>query len=335
MKTTDSLMNSPPSPEHFVTLFDDRFLPLGLCLYQSLLLQGEPFCLWVITLDEQAEQTLLSHRLPHLKIIPLKDVENPDLLQIKKERTTIEYFWTLSPFTFQFVLDRDPDIKRVTYLDADLFFFGKPSLIFQELDSCQKEVLVTEHAFDPVYDQTSEAGRFCVQFITVTNSPNGRKIIHWWQQRCLEWCYNRVENGKFGDQRYLEHWPTLFPKEVHILQQKNFSLAPWNANYFFSRGETNLCFYHFHGLRITDRFKIRLSTHYYLPDSVLALYKQYVTVLCRQLKRLKKRNPISNYTHPILKNKHFLTKRRLKRIFKERTEFWAIRLPLSNKFFFI
>ena len=32
----------------------------------------------------------------------------------------------------------------------------------------------------------------------------GLKALKWWRDRCLEWCYARIEDGKFGDQFYIE-----------------------------------------------------------------------------------------------------------------------------------
>ena len=48
----------------------------------------------------------------------------------------------------------------------------------------------------------------------------------------MEWCFNRFEEGKFGDQKYLDKWPELFDDKVHILSNKELLLAPWNATRF-------------------------------------------------------------------------------------------------------
>jgi len=319
-------MHSDARTEHFVTLFDRRFIPIGLCLYASLKAHARPFRLWVIALDEEAEKALLSLSLPDLSVVPLRDIETPELLNVKKTRSLIEYFWTLSPFTFQAVFDRDPAAARVTYLDADLYFFNAPAVLLQELDKTGKPVLITEHAYDPRYDQTADSGKFCVQFITVTRNEGGLKVMQWWQARCLEWCYNRVEDGKFGDQRYLDQWPLLFGREVHVLDQKSLALAPWNADYYASKDGRPPVFFHFHGLRIASARRIRLSTDYRIGKKALAWYKAYALGLSVQMALLEKRGIGFAFIDPEPGSTGFLTVRRLKRIFRRKTEHWAFRL---------
>ena len=135
-------MVSASGVEHFVTLFDRSYLPMGLALHDSLMAQGQPFCLWVICMDETVEEQLSRLSLPHVTLIPLREVETRELLAVKPARSTGEYCWTMTPFSFKAVFDRDPDVERVTYLDSDLFFFSSPQLLLRELEDAGKHVLL-------------------------------------------------------------------------------------------------------------------------------------------------------------------------------------------------
>ena len=146
-------MSSNNPVEHFVTLFDSNFLPMGLALHDSLMTQGQPFHLWILCMDERVEEQLKRISLPHVTLMPLAEVETRDLLVVKPGRNRAEYCWTLTPFTFQMVFDRDQDIQRVTYLDADLYFFDSPRILLNELDASGKHVLITEHAYAPEYSR--------------------------------------------------------------------------------------------------------------------------------------------------------------------------------------
>lgn len=270
--------------EHFVTLFDNNFLPIGLCLHASLLEHAQPFHLWILCMDQQVEQNLRHLSLSHVSLIPLREAEDGRLLAIKSTRSRGEYCWTLTPFTPQFVFERDATAEQVTYLDADLFFFDAPERLLEEFRGAGKHVQITEHAYDPRYERfgrASRSGRFCVQFMTFRRTPQAEKVMRWWQERCLEWCYARVEDGKFGDQKYLDVWPDLFRDEVHILEQKEKTLAPWNVAYYnrLGKGSAAPVFYHFHGLRILSHNELLLYSGYRIGRVADCLYQSYLHAL--------------------------------------------------------
>lgn len=286
-------MNRTASPvEHYVTLFDNNFLPLGLCLHASLMRHGGTFVLWVVCMDEAAERNLRALDLPHVRLIPLAEAETSELQATKQTRSRGEYCWTVTPFAPDFVFARDPAAARVTYLDADLFFFASPAALFAELDSAHKDVLITEHAFAPEYESSDLNGRFCVQFVTFRRTPQAAEVLRWWQARCIEWCYNRHEDGKFGDQKYLDRWPVLFGNAVHILQDKTQALAPWNAEMqlaLCSRDFTP-AFYHFHGLRVIASDRVKLFGGHKIGATAMRLYRPYVEEMHRALQTLRSRN---------------------------------------------
>jgi len=261
--------------EHYVTLFDGNFLPQGLALLESLERHAGDHALWVLCIDDHARQVLDGLHKPNLRTIPLAEVETPELLAVKPGRTRAEYCWTLTPFTPRFVFDRDPSARRVTYVDADLFFLKSPRPIFDELDASGKSVLITEHAFDARYDRSAELGRFCVQFITFTRD-SAEPVRTWWAERCLEWCFDRSEDGRFGDQKYLDDWPDRFADHVHVLQQEDAFLAPWNARRF---PHSRAIAWHFHGLRVEGR-RVLWYRGYEIPKAVDDhVYGPYVDLL--------------------------------------------------------
>jgi hypothetical protein len=267
-----------PFREEYCTLFDSNFLPQGLALYRSLERWAGPFRLWILCMDTAVERQLAALGLPHAVLIPLRDIETPELLAVKPGRTRGEYCWTLTPFLFPAVFSRDPAIGRATYLDADLLFFGPPGLLLGELDSAGKDVLITDHAYDPEYDQSALSGRFCVQFLTIRNNDAGLSVQHWWSQRCLEWCHNRYEDGKFGDQKYLDEWPARFGDSVHILSRTGLTLAPWNVKGLDRPGSTPVL-YHFHSFRIVAPGLARLYEGYRVPAPGMRFYDAYLESL--------------------------------------------------------
>jgi hypothetical protein len=270
--------------EHYVTLFDSLFLPQGLALHASLKRHAGTFTLWVLCMDERTQQTLDVLKEPTLRTIALADVETRELLAIKPGRSRGEYCWTMTPFSPGAVFEREPTAQRVTYLDADMFLLKSPQPIFDEFERSGKAVLITDHAYDAEYDQSATSGQFCVQFMTFKREGS-ETVVQWWQERCVEWCFGRVEDGKFGDQKYLDDWPVRFGGEVHVLQQISALLAPWNARRFPYSGAI---WWHFHGLRLLGGNKVLMHGPYAVPRVAHRMvYTPYMAELKRGLDMLE------------------------------------------------
>ncbi len=270
-------MSTTDCREHFVTLFDSYFLPQGLSLYKSLERHCSPFHLWIGAVDEACEMALLSLALEHVTVVRMSELENAQLLSVKPGRSIGEYCWTLTPFLPSYVFNRKSDLNRVTYIDADLFFFESAKPLIDEFVRSGKHVLLTEHAFGPEYMPAMKYGRFCVQFITFRNTDSARKVLEWWQNRCIEWCFGRLEDGKFGDQKYLDQWPDLFKYDVHVLTQTCRTVAPWNVDYLAGKVEgVKPIFYHFHGLRLTSPNFLVLYSGYRIGRRNRWIYERYL-----------------------------------------------------------
>jgi hypothetical protein len=241
--------------EHYVTLFDSLFLPQGLALHMSMERHVKDYTLWILCVDDKAHALLTKLQLPNVRLLQLGKLETEELLRVKPTRSKGEYCWTLTPFAPRFVFEADPSVERVTYLDADLWFCKHPSAIFREFHDSGKSVLITDHAYAPEYDASATSGKYCVQFM-IFDRLGGEEVRKWWEGLCIEWCYARLEDGKFGDQKYLDYWPELFPAKVHVLIDKELTMAPWNAVRF---PYGNAVTWHFQGLRLLTNNRLSIG----------------------------------------------------------------------------
>lgn len=268
--------------EHFVTIFDFGFAPQGLALYRSLSRHCQDFVLWVVAMDQELEGMFTSFGLPNVRVIPVDQIETEELRAVRSSRTQREYCWTLTPFLYDAVFSREDSARRVTYVDADVWILGDVTPIFSEFEDSGKSIQITEHAFSPERDVSGEFGKYCVQFQTATREGSSR-ILASWQDQCLEWCHGTPEAGRFGDQKYLDEWPSLYPDAVHVAKAKHLFLGPWNALRFpYSEGLV----YHFHQVRVNPgTAKFRLGS-YELPEPLLKnLYEPYIAEI-RETHRL-------------------------------------------------
>jgi hypothetical protein len=272
--------------EHYVTLFDARYAPQGLALHASLQRHAGAHRLWVLCMDEEAERLLDELHLPDVTTIPLREIETDAHRASRATQTVAEYCWTMTPFTFDAVLDRAPDAERVTYVDADVWLRRSPAPLLARFTDTGAAVLLTEHAYAPEHDNSARSGRFCVQFLTMVRGASDVPR-RWWQERCLEWCYARVEDGRFGDQGYLEDWPERYGPLVHVVPEGGAFQAPWNATRF-PYGEAVA--YHFHGLRLAAGHRVVLNQHarYRLPEPhVKHVYRPYLEDLAVAVQRIE------------------------------------------------
>lgn len=287
---------------NFCTLFNTNYLSKGLALYYSLEKVCSDFNLYIFAFDEQTYDVLNKLKLSHATIISLEQFEDEELLGVKPGRTVAEYCWTATPSTIYYVI-KNYKVESCTYLDADVFFYDSPKFIFDELSD--DSVLITEHRFSPEYkNEDKKSGKYCVQFITFRNDKYGMEALTWWKNQCIIWCYNRVEDGKFGDQMYLNDWTTRF-KKVHELQHLGGGLAGWNISQydFFKDKEKfygiekttgkkfNVIFYHFHYLKYYTNGKLQLGPRIISEGAKEFFYKPYLKELDEIKMKILQINP--------------------------------------------
>ena len=275
---------------NFCTLFDSNYLSRGIAMYESLKLHCGDFHLYVFAFDENAQTILNKLAFEHVTVISLKEFENERLLAVKPTRSRAEYCWTCTSSTILYVLNNF-EVDNCTYVDADLFFYSSPKVLFDEMGD--NSVLITEHRYTKKYDRTEIAGKYCVQFVTFKKNPIGLKVLNWWVESCLEWCFDRYEDGKFGDQKYLDDWTTRFTG-VHVLKHLGGGLAPWNIQQyeidttigdriFFNEKNVSTkfeaVFYHFHYVRFYKNNLLDLGWFSLPKNTVKKLYVSYIKQL--------------------------------------------------------
>src|SRR5206468_9462932 len=194
--------------------------------------------------------------LPGLHAIALEDFEKDDkeLLAAKRTRTRIEYYFTCSPSLPLHILSHHPHVDVITYLDADLGFFADPRPLYEEIGD--RSIAIIGHRFPPDLHEWVRYGIYNVGWLSFRRDRHAMACLGWWRERCLEWCYDRCEDGRFADQKYLDDWPTRF-QGVVVLMNKGANLAPWNLANYTIRWDRDrvwvdddpLIFFHFHRLR--------------------------------------------------------------------------------------
>lgn len=221
----------------------------------------------------------------------LSDLEKayPELPRVKSQRTTLEYYYTCTPLVMDYAMKNCADADSVTYIDADISFFDHPDRVFDEIGPAP--VAIIPHNFGPHCKTFERFGIFNVGWVTFTRSQEGIACLEWWRDRCLEWCYGYIDNGRCGDQGYLSWFSEIAPN-TKILTHKGCNTGPWNIeNYTVSIRDGRifvdndpLIFFHFYGVkRGLGVFYFDSHRHYGAPLTRLVrnnIYRPYIEALC-------------------------------------------------------
>jgi hypothetical protein len=258
-------------------------------MYESLVNECESFHLYVFAFDDTTHNVLQQLRLPHLTSISLSEFEYEEMLSVKPNRSMAEYCWTSTPFTIKYCLEKI-GLDHCIYVDADLYFYNPPQILLQDLEDAS--VLITPHNYSLQNDQSATAGIYCVQFLYFKNDFNGLRVLDIWANQCIGWCYARYEDGKFGDQKYLDCWPYTYDG-IKICRHFGAGYAPWNVDRYqlnfsgkkFEIQEKEnilpLIFYHFHYLKIYENGKKYLGQYPFNEQVIKHLYIPYFEALER------------------------------------------------------
>lgn len=274
----------------FCTYFDSRYLSRGLALHESLRRHAGEFHLTVLCLDQACRDQLTRRNFANVTLLGLPELEaaEPELARVKRVRSVSEFYFTITPCLVRRCLADLPEGEILTYLDADLYFFADPQPIFDELGD--NSVAIIPHNFPPALEHLNRFGRFNVGWVSFRNDIAGRECLEWWRERCLEWCFDRYEEGLYADQAYLDRWQEKF-ENVIVIEHPGANVAPWNIARHPLRwhdgrlevAEAPLLFYHFHALRQVEPgvFDSGLGKYGVTPDAVVRerLYRPYLAAL--------------------------------------------------------
>ena len=266
----------PVSKLSYCTLFDSNYLSRGLALIESLREQGDKNEVAVLCLDTKSREVLENHAENlNIRLFTLEGIIGrfPELSAAQTNRKIVEFYFTLTPYLLKLSLLEKPEGHVSIYLDADLYFFGSPNKVITDIDG--SSVAIIRHNYPKrLRHLEKKYGIFNVGLMAFRNTPAGQEILDWWAERCIEWCHDFPEDGKYADQGYLNYFFN-FSEKPKVLSNPGFNLAPWNtASSSLKVGsgailvdDTPLTFFHFHGFKIQGLTWVSSQLNYFSPLS--------------------------------------------------------------------
>ena len=270
----------------YVTIFDKGYAARGIVMINSLLRFCPDSFVTILCLDLESELACEQVGMAgNTRIVRPAQLGMGLIASIRRDREYREFCWTLGAVLCRHFLREG--VEEVVYLDADICFFGNPLIPLEEARG--GDVAAVEHRFPARLKKFEKNGVYNVQWVYFRNSEIGLKAAERWANQCIANCRYDPDNGVVGDQKYLDEWPNLYPTFVSITCL-GAGVAPWNHEAMRPRNvngkwvvgnETELVFYHFHGLKINEDGVVQLSGPVYteVADLPLTLYMEYIGMI--------------------------------------------------------
>lgn len=276
---------------HFCSLFNSVYQFHARLLYESICandgidnLQFYFFCF-----DEESANYFKELNLANVQIISVEELEQhlPALKSVKQERSMAEYFFTSTPAICKYVFENYADVDEVVYLDADLFFFQSPEVLFHEIG--ESSISIIPHRFNLLNYYKNIFGYYNVGWLSFKRDKEGIACLEKWHHDTLDWCFDKLTLKRYADQKYLNYWKSGF-KSVCVIKNIGANVAPWNVgNYKIHLKNKQVCvddvplvFYHFASLKfIEGSYYTTVSSYLSIVSKEIAdlIYRPYISRL--------------------------------------------------------
>jgi hypothetical protein len=287
-------MNEQAPRFNFATIISQEYLIKGVSFHRSLENRVPHFHVWICCMDDTTYDTLLRMKLANATLVNVKEIENDELLQIKRTRKLYEYCWTIKASFCLYVLDLAEELDHIIYCDSDMFFFADPQPLHEEWGS-YSVFLCTQRGTDEL---ERWHGHYQAGFIGFKRDEQGIRALQWWNKKCIEKCADHYDES-WGDQKYLEYIPLLFTN-IKIIDHIGIDAAPWNLimnNQYAVSGTENDVFlddsrliaFHFGSLLILNEHQFELWKLEPLPfmgTVIRHIYTPYLENLQASMKRV-------------------------------------------------
>ena len=247
---------------NFCTLFDSNYISKGIALYLSIERHTKDFVLYVMAMDKKCRDMLTTIGFERMVVDCIEYITDPELAAAKANRSRAEFCWTCGSYTTDYFLHKY-ELPDITYLDSDLMFYTSPQVVFDELENKNVSVGLAPH-----FTQNPLFGRYCVQYVYFKSDENGCGCLRWWRSECLKWCYSKLEDGKYGDQKYLDFFADKF-RNVYGIENRGVGIAYWNMNNYdyadnyltYKNQKWPIVFFHYSGLIVSIEKDVLVFKH--------------------------------------------------------------------------
>ncbi len=289
---------------YLCSIVSKDYVTRAMALYNSIKRLHKNFHIWFCAVDQEAYVGLKRVCKKNCTILNLCDIEDMAVATIKTTRNIKEFCWSIKGWFIDYLFTKYK-LNHVLYCDSDIYLYAPLKDVYEEWGA-YSFLMCTQRADEKLENL---CGYYQAGFIGVKNDGYGKKILDWWKDQCLEWCYDQYDptRDRWGDQKYLEKVPVQF-ENIKIIENIGINAAPWNLilnntgyriNIYNNQLHINkekLCVYHFGSIKINNHstFEIWHEPIDNVDNKVMNLiYKPYFLELMQNQRELNMINSVS------------------------------------------
>lgn len=221
------------------TICAKNYIGLAQVLEKSIKEHNEnvDFCIFVADEFIESDELLIGDNLTRPdNILIAKDVlalsdEKWNELSFKYNLT--EFCTSIKSMCFSYLFE-ERDYEKVIFLDPDILVFNTLDSIFEHLNAYS--IILTPHVLNLTStsrklrdNDMMNTGVFNLGFIALKGNEISYKMLKWWNERLMDYCYIDYYDGYFTDQKWMNFIPAYFTQnEVLISSHLGMNVAPWN-----------------------------------------------------------------------------------------------------------
>ncbi len=215
------------------TIVSPNYLPLARTLAGSYLAQHPGQRFFVLVVADLQDPALFAGEKAFTPVM-LREIGVPDLRSVAMRYDLLELNTNVKPTLMKYLLHRW-GLDALVYLDPDIVVYAPLDPVFAALDAGATAVL-TPHMTAPVFDGKSPSeqdllynGTYNLGFLGVGAGAESRRLLDWWEQRCLQLGFSEGRTGLFVDQKWMNLAPGFFDR-VAVLRDPGLNMAYWNLH---------------------------------------------------------------------------------------------------------
>jgi hypothetical protein len=269
------------------TICSNNYYSQALTLAQSCKAISPDTHFIIVIVDEHSSSIKYSSEYEHIFIdqLPINTEE------IISKYDIVELNTSIKPSVFLYIIKKYKSVTSIHYFDPDIKIYSPINEL--EKHFADKSILLTPHILTPINIADGHPqdhlflnyGIYNLGYLGIKVNTTTISLLSWWEGKTLTLGYNKVCQGLFVDQLWINHVPVFYHDCTKILLHPGCNAAPWNLHerkitlkegkYYVN--DVPLIFFHFSNYKYSNSDSV--AKHYrYTFDSesdLKILYQEY------------------------------------------------------------